>query len=114
MTNAQIIAEVVIGTKTMGSDDFIDFYQTHGYLPFNTYSTWKKLGYQVKKGEKATLSTRLWKYTNKPVEVVETANGEENEVDPNHYFLKLSHLFGINQVEKVGKATIGLLQIEEF
>lgn len=36
-----------------------------------TYQEWKQRGYQVQKGQKATLKTKLWKQVTKKIEGVE-------------------------------------------
>ena len=33
--------------------------------PIHTYATWKALGYQVQKGQKAVASFKIWKHTTK-------------------------------------------------
>lgn len=37
-----------------------------------TYQEWKNQGYQVQKGEKAILTTKLWKQVTKKIEGIET------------------------------------------
>lgn len=44
--------------------------------PIHTYATWKALGYQVQKGQKAIASFRIWKHTEK--ENKETGKKETN------------------------------------
>lgn len=59
-----------------------------------TYGVWKDRGYQVKKGEKARFSEVIWKaktYTDE--------NGTENK----KFFMKKSHFFTSDQVEKIKK-----------
>lgn len=63
----------------------------------HTYAAWLNLGYQVKKGEKAAFSTKIWKKSGKKQEEAEE-NADESS---GHYFMKLSHFFTIHQVEKV-------------
>ena len=71
----------------------------------HTYTKWKSLGYQVKKGEKALFQTRLWKKKNskakKENEKTDTEN-ENNEIKDNSYFfLAKSSMFGRSQVELI-------------
>ena len=68
----------------------------------HTYATWKKLGYQVKKGEKSEHKIPVWKPSTKKVEV-ENEDGEKEEVDNGRYFLKLSAFFTQEQVERIEK-----------
>ena len=71
-------------------------------IVLHTYATWKKLGYQVKKGEKSEHKIPVWKPSTKKVEV-ENEEGEKEEVDNGRYFLKVSAFFTQEQVERVEK-----------
>lgn len=62
----------------------------------HTFAAWKKLGYSIKKGEKAVAKFHIWKYTEK---VVEAENGEDEETIKN-MFMKASCFFAQSQVEK--------------
>lgn len=61
----------------------------------HTYAYWKKLGYQVKKGEKAKFKCQIWKYTSKKVE----EKGEEKE--KSSMFMKMASFFTESQVEEI-------------
>ncbi len=63
----------------------------------HTYATWNQLGYQVKKGEKAKFTTKIWKKA-KPKKA--KSKKEKNEETELNYFLKLSFFFTESQVEK--------------
>lgn len=63
----------------------------------HTYATWQKLGYQVKKGEKAKASFTIWKCVKGKQEE------ESNEEPENKMFMKKAHFFTIDQVEKITK-----------
>jgi hypothetical protein len=78
MTNVQIIEKekAILGIEE----------QAH------TYATWNELGYQVKKGEKAKFTTKIWKKAK--------SKKEKNEETEGNYFLKLSFFFTESQVEK--------------
>ena len=78
MTNAQIIANYCKAhnvTETM-----------------HTYAAWKKLGYQVRKGEKAAHKLTIWKYTEK--------KNEQDEVEDASMFMKTASFFLASQVDK--------------
>ena len=62
----------------------------------HTYATWKQLGYQVRKGEKAKASFVIWKYVSGKKE-------EENDEQESKMFMKKAHFFTIDQVEKITK-----------
>lgn len=61
----------------------------------HTYATWKQLGFQVKKGEKAIASFVIWKC------VVGKKEEEADEQPENKMFMKKAHFFTIGQVEKI-------------
>lgn len=59
------------------------------YLDFKTYEGWRKVGYQVKRGEKSPVYSITW---------VGASNQEEGEESKVRY-PKLTHLFHSSQVE---------------
>lgn len=69
-------------------------------IVLNTYAQWKKLGYQVKKGEKSKHRISVWK---RSIKKVENEDGEKEEVDNGRYFLKESAFFTQDQVEAINK-----------
>lgn len=64
----------------------------------HTYAQWKKLGYQVKKGEKSKHKITVWKRSTKKIE---NEDGDKEEVDNGRYFLKESAFFTQEQVERM-------------
>ena len=92
MTNAQIIATVCIA-KGIYTHEQIN---SMAEIPVHTYQYWKAIGYQVRKGEKAAIKTRLWK-------MAKTQNIDddpEKEKTPKLILVK-SYLFTLSQVEKI-------------
>lgn len=69
-------------------------------IVLHTYAQWKKLGYQVKKGEKSKHRISVWK---RSIKKVENEEGEKEEVDNGRYFLKKSAFFTQDQVEAMSK-----------
>lgn len=65
--------------------------------PIHTFQAWKKLGYKVKKGEKAIARFPIWKYTTKKSE---SEDGEEEKIN-SRMFMKVSAFFTDEQVEKM-------------
>ena len=63
----------------------------------HTFAAWKKLGFIVRRGEKAVDSFAIWKYTSrkKPDQTEEEAEAE------GRCFLKYSHFFAAHQVERI-------------
>ncbi len=120
MTNAQIIFQeslnlmengVIKGTGRMFEAVIVDKdgNETKQMVEepeaIHTYATWKQLGYQVKKGEKAKASFTIWKYVEGKKETIEVkytdgTTGTE-EVDNNKMFMKKAHFFTMDQVEKI-------------
>ena len=68
----------------------------------HTYATWKKLGYQVKQGEKSQHKIPVWKPSTKKVEV-ENEDGIKEEKTNGRYFIKTSAFFTQEQVERIEK-----------
>ena len=64
----------------------------------HTYNTWKAQGLQVKRGQKATISAMLWRWTDKPPKAQRSDNGDDAP-DP-HYYMKRCYLFTAAQVER--------------
>ena len=71
-------------------------------IVLHTYATWKKLGYQVKKGEKSQHKIPVWKPSTKKVEV-ENEDGTKEEKPNGRYFIKTSAFFTQAQVERIEK-----------
>lgn len=65
-----------------------------GALPYKTYQEWKYSGYQVKKGSKAIIKTKLWKKVKEKKE-------KEDEEQTSKFILVSASLFGVDQVEKI-------------
>lgn len=64
----------------------------------NTFLYWKSNGYHVKRGEKARVTTKLWKRKTKKQQ--ENEENEENENSDRNYILVNAYLFSTSQVEK--------------
>ena len=64
----------------------------------HTYNTWKAQGLQVKRGQKATISAMLWRWTDKPPKAQRSDSGDDAP-DP-HYYMKRCYLFTAAQVER--------------
>ena len=90
-------------TVAEGSDETPDavFHAMLAADTFHTFAEWKRMGYSVKKGEKAAIKTRLWKYTTQPTKAAREAAelaGKEPDADP-HYYLAPAYLFTAAQVQ---------------
>lgn len=93
MTNTAIILEYMLANKLDPEK-----------VVLHTYANWKKLGYYVKKGEKAQHKIPVWKPSTKKVEVEkENENEEKEEVNNGRYFIKTASFFTQDQVERIEK-----------
>jgi antirestriction protein ArdC len=59
----------------------------------HTYAEWKRLGFQVKKGEKATLKIAIWNRAEK--------KNEDDKEDTSYFYTKIASFFTDQQVEKL-------------
>ena len=96
MTNFEIIVNEAIQNKLYTKEEVIERIQANGELPLHTFQAWKSKGYAVKKGEKATIITKLWKYK---TFTVKNEQGEEEERTKCYLFN--AYLFTEQQVEKI-------------
>ena len=85
MTNFQIIENA---KNELGLDED---------LILKTYQDWKRLGYQVKKGEKSVMACMIWfpKKTKVKNEV------DSEEVNEGSFFKSKAFFFSQNQVERI-------------
>ena len=81
MTNIEIIAMEKVNNGI------------HQDAELHTYGTWQNLGYQVKRGEKALISTKLWKM----VDVKDKKTGKKQE----KMILCNASLFSYEQVKRI-------------
>ena len=89
MTNTAIIIsnmELLIHNGVITADNII-----------HTYSRWKSLGFQVKKGEKAIAKFPIWKYTKGKKQEM----SEEEAQEKGYCFMKMSAFFSDTQVEPI-------------
>ena len=92
-------AAMAAATGTGTAADYIDTAeQTTVADSLHTYNTWKAQGLQVKRGQKATISAMLWRWTDKPPKAQRSDNGDDAP-DP-HYYMKRCYLFTAAQVER--------------
>lgn len=89
MTNIEIIANAKI--KLVADGIISEDEELH------TYNHWRKLGYQVFKGEKAVVSLVIWKNTGKKKDDDE----DEAEKKPGYMIHKRAYFFSTKQVFKL-------------
>ena len=85
MTNYQIIENAKI---ELGLDED---------LILKTYQDWKRIGYQVKKGEKSVMTCMIWFPKKSNVKV----DADSEEVNEDSFFKSKAFFFSQNQVEKI-------------
>ena len=96
MTNFAIITNAAVNAGIFTKEEAEAIIKTGMELPLHTFAEWKKLGYIVKKGEKARLHCDIWMKSNKKIV---TKDGEEAEND--RFYKKLSHFFTADQVTPI-------------
>lgn len=97
MTNEQIIFNAAISSGLFTADAAAAFLKAGRRLPLHTYQEWRRMGYQVKAGEKAALVVSLWRYTKSAGKDTE---GNEVEAADEHAYMAKAHLFTAGQVKK--------------
>lgn len=101
MTNNEIIYSEAIAAGIYTQEQADAILAADRPLPIHTFPEWLRMGYGAKKGEKAAIKTRLWKYTTKPTKAAREAAelaGKEPDADP-HYYLAPAYLFTTAQVQ---------------
>jgi hypothetical protein len=86
-TGQKIVVELADGKKELDVPETI-----------HTYQTWKKLGFQVKKGSKAVAKFAIWKHTTKQLDEVDD---DGNPKEKSNMFMKQSNFFTQAQVEPI-------------
>lgn len=104
MTNEEIIIKAAIRSGLFTEQQVSGILSQSGRLPLHTYSEWKRLGYQVKEGEHASLTVSLWRFC-KDAPSKDTEAQELQAIGERAYTTK-SHLFTASQVEKTTSRTV--------
>ena len=108
MTNFEIITSEAIAAGIYTKEEAEDIISQGYALPIHTYNAWKRAGYQVRKGEKAKITTRLWKHktekTTLPMKDVETGETHDVEQESGRYYLAKAFLFTADQVDRIAVA----------
>ena len=104
MTNFEIITQQAMINNLFTKEE-AQMYLSEGLsLPIHTFQEWHNLGYRVRKGEKAKMTCRIWKYSTKNIKAVETEQGAEEQEQGGHYYLANAYFFTKDQVEKITEA----------
>lgn len=98
MTNQEIVVHEAIVNGIYTQEQIESMASTMQDFGLHTYGEWRKMGYQVRKGEKAKIATHLWKKLKKPA-YEETENGKTKKNQ--RFYLCKAYLFTRDQVEKI-------------
>ena len=109
MTNAEIILQNSIFLMEegllKGTGEIITIKDEKGERqvqmpePIHTFQTWKKLGYQVQKGEHAIAKFPIWKFKPNKKQKAEEEEGEDQKPQTGRCFMKVAFFFTADQVE---------------
>ena len=94
MTNEKIIFDAAVASGIFTEAEAMGYIASGRRLPLHAYQEWRRMGYQVKQGERAALTVVLWKYRSETVEI----NGQE--VESGDCYRTTAHLFTAAQVKK--------------
>lgn len=95
MTNFQIITTTAIQQGIFTEEQAVAILESGNELPLHTYAEWKRIGRQVKKGEKAVMQAQIWKMSKaKKAE-------EDQEEEKSNFFLTKAFFFLESQTETI-------------
>lgn len=99
MSNQEIINTAAIQCGIYSKEEVADFEANFQRLPLHTYAEWKKMGYQVRKGEHAVLKCKIFMYRG-------DEPGDGSDTDPEKevkgsFYMKSASFFRREQVDKI-------------
>lgn len=112
--NSSIILAAGIQAGVIPPAALLEYFTTGRMPAVHTFDIWKKAGYNVKKGEKAAFTARIWKYTEKAVTLTAedaaamnagnmldgVTYAEGDTISRGNFIKKVSFFFTAGQVEK--------------
>ena len=115
--NSSIILAAGIEAGAINPVALLEYFQTGRMPAVHTFDIWQKAGYQIRKGETAAFTARIWKYTEKKAgtyteeeaaainSMVVNADGSDmvqaGEEKTSHDFIKkTAYFFTVDQVTK--------------
>lgn len=111
MTNTDIIIGEAIKAGLYTKEQVEAFLKNGLSLPLNTFARWNKLGYKIKKGEKAKLTCLIWNRKKRKSTMNEIQNILEDndsdiseindEKDEADFYKTKAYFFDNTQVEKI-------------
>lgn len=103
MTNGKIIANAALEAGLFTKAEVQAAIQTGVSLPLHTFAEWKRMGFAVRKGEKAALKCDIWRFSEcKNLRSAESQNDNaiQEKLKPSYYYKKTAFFFTRHQVEK--------------
>lgn len=97
MTNLAIITDEAINQGIFTKEQAEEILEAGFRLPIHTFAEWKRLGYFVKKGEKARMICRIWRHRGDSSTAIEDEEIEEN----GNFYLTKAFFFTLDQVQAV-------------
>lgn len=91
MTNEEIIYRTAVAEGYNPMDTF-----------FHTFQEWKRMGFIVKKGEKATLTAMIWMPKKK--KAIQDQDDDNEPKKENGFYLKQAYFFTQHQVQMIEEA----------
>ena len=101
MTNLAIITAAAIQAGIFSETEADAIIKSGRALPLHTFAEWKRMGFAVKKGEKARMQVEIRKTSTKIVGKAARPDRAEEEIESGRFYKKLSHFFTFDQVEKM-------------
>lgn len=104
MTNFEIIVENAIANEIFTEEEIENLLNDTGDIPLHTFKEWQRLGFSVKKGEKAKMTCYIWRFKNEKKKVKENdkevIKQEIDESDESKFYKTKAFFFTAEQVEK--------------
>lgn len=94
MTNFQIITTTAVQKGIFTEDQAAAILESGNELPLHTYAEWKRIGRQVKKGEKAAMQAHIWKMS-------KAKKTEDDQEEKSNFFLTKAFFFLESQTEVI-------------
>lgn len=112
--NSSIILAAGIEAGAINPVALLEYFQTGRMPAVHTFDVWQKAGCQVRKGEAAAFTARIWKYTEKAAKLTAEEAAEMNaanmldgvqyaegdEISRGNFIKKNAYFFTSDQVEK--------------
>lgn len=112
--NSSIILAAGIEAGVIPPAALLEYFTTGRMPAVHTFDIWKKAGYNVKKGEKAAFTARIWKFTEKAVTLTAedaaamnagnmldgVTYAEGDTIQRGNFIKKVAFFFTANQIEK--------------